>query len=347
MTHNGCLNSRQYEGLAVYSILADSLSSTLIVLQRDAEMMAHIEDRDILVTGGAGFVGSHVADALLPENDVTILDNLSSGKREYVPDGATLHEADIRDPGVLDDLTGSVDIVFHEAAIVSVEQSVDRPVDSHETNTTATLELLELSRQRDFRVVLASSAAIYGHPDTVPIPEDESKEPTSPYGLDKLTIDHYARLYHDLYGVETVALRYFNIYGPRQTGGDYAGVISIFREQARAGDPITIDGDGAQTRDFVHISDVVAANLLAATTEHVGTAYNIGTGTATTINELAELVAELADSNSPTTYTDPRQGDIDESVADISRAQTDLGYEPTISIRDGLRSLFERTNAED
>ncbi|MDL0131624.1 NAD-dependent epimerase/dehydratase family protein [Halobacterium salinarum] len=308
--------------------------------------MPALTNQNILITGGAGFVGSHLADTLTPQNNVTIVDNLSASTPEHIPDTATFHEADIRNPGVLDELTESVDIVFHEAAIVSVNQSIEAPVHSHETNTDATLELLELARQRDFRVVLASSAAIYGHPEVTPILEHARKTPTSPYGLDKLTIDHYARLYHDLYDVDTVALRYFNIYGPRQTAGDYAGVIAIFRDQAQSGDPITIEGDGNQTRDFVHISDVVDANIRAATTDHVGEAYNIGTGTKTSITELAETIRDVADSDSEIVHTEPRDGDIDESVADITKAQTELGYEPTHSLRDGLQTLLDESDSD-
>mgnify|MGYP000182784240 CR=1 FL=1 len=198
-----------------------------------------------------------------------------------------------------------------------------------------------IARERDFRVVLASSAAIYGHPETLPVNEPDRKTPTSPYGIDKLTVDHYARTYNDLYDVETVVLRYVNIYGPRQRAGDYGGVVSIFRDQALADDPITIDGDGTQTRDFVHIEDIVEANIRAATTDHVGEAYNIGRGEQTSINELAETIREVTDSASSITRTDPRPGDIEASVADISKARRDLGFEPSVSLREGLKTLVE------
>jgi UDP-glucose 4-epimerase len=303
--------------------------------------MHTIEDRRILITGGAGFVGSHLARRLTPQNDVHVVDNLSAGAHTNVPERATFHRADIRDPDVLERLTYDVDLVFHEAAVVSVARSVEDPPGVHETNTDATLHLLELARQRDFRIVLASSAAVYGHPDTVPITETAPKTPTSPYGVDKLTVDHYARLYNDLYGVETVSLRYFNIYGPGQTGGDYAAVIPIFCDQALSDEPITINGDGSQTRDFVYISDVVDANLHAATTDAVGEAFNIGTGTATSIINLATTIREVAGSTSELTYTDPRPGDIDESVADITKARQALEYDPTVSLQDGLQRMIE------
>ncbi|MCU4718158.1 NAD-dependent epimerase/dehydratase family protein [Halapricum hydrolyticum] len=296
--------------------------------------------RTILITGGAGFIGSHIADALTTDNDVTVLDDLSSGSRENVPDGATFIEGDVRDDDTLKNAAADADVIFHEAAIVSVQQSIDQPQRCQDVNLTGTLAVLEAARREDARVVFASSAAIYGEPTGVPIDEAEPTAPASPYGIDKCAADQYVRTYHDLYGLDTVALRYFNVYGPGQTGGDYSGVISIFREQALTGDPITVDGDGSQTRDFVHVEDVVRANLLAATTDAVGTAYNIGTGTETSIQTLAETVQSIADTDSPIVHGEPRPGDIDRSCADVTRAREQLGYEPKISLEEGLRTLF-------
>ena len=303
--------------------------------------LVDLDDRSILLTGGAGFIGSHLTCALVPDNDVCVVDSLTAGDSAVVPDGATLIEADIRDEEVLDDALGGCDLVFHEAAIVSVARSVEDPISSHAVNAEATLKLLEAARRHDVRVVLASSAAIYGHPETVPITETAPKKPASPYGLEKLTADHYARLYHDLYGLDTVALRYFNVYGPGQTGGDYAGVIGVFIEQALNDEPITVHGDGAQTRDFVFVDDVVRANLAAARTTHVGEAYNVGTGESITIRELAELIRELADSDSDIVHTEPREGDIDHSEADISKVCHQLEYEPTVSIREGIEETID------
>ncbi|WP_458205177.1 NAD-dependent epimerase/dehydratase family protein [Haladaptatus sp. NG-SE-30] len=298
----------------------------------------------VLVTGGAGFVGSHLAAALVAENDVRIIDDLSSGKRGNVPADATLVDGDVRDPSAVREAMQGVDIVFHEAAMVSVERSVEHPLRSHAVTCDGSLVVLEQARQEDARVVLASSAAVYGHPDTLPISESERKTPTSPYGVDKLTADHYARRFSDLYGVETVALRYFNIYGPRQNP-EYSAVVRVFLDQARRGDPITIEGDGTQTRDFVHISDVVQANLRAATTDRTGRAYNVGTGESVTIRELAETVRDVTDSDSDIVHIDPRPGDIDHSRADISRAREELGYEPTVSLSEGLASLVREITA--
>ncbi|MFW5938083.1 MAG: NAD-dependent epimerase/dehydratase family protein, partial [Halanaeroarchaeum sp.] len=188
-------------------------------------------DRTILVTGGAGFVGSHLAERLVPDNEVRVIDDLSTGKREHVPDDAELTVADVRDEDALAEAMADVDLVFHEAAVVSVEESVRHPTATHHVNVDGTLRVLEAARDEDARVIVASSAAIYGHPDGVPVAEDAPKAPTSPYGIDKLAVDHYTRRYHELYGLETVALRYFNIYGPRQGAGDYSGVIEAFFEQ--------------------------------------------------------------------------------------------------------------------
>ncbi|MCU4754284.1 NAD-dependent epimerase/dehydratase family protein [Halobacteria archaeon AArc-curdl1] len=298
-------------------------------------------DRTVLITGGAGFIGSHLSKTLLEDNDVRIYDALTTGSESNVPPDVTFLEADIRQEAELAKAVAEVDLIFHEAALVSVARSVEEPQTSHEINTAATLSLLEAAQQEDARVVLASSAAIYGHPESVPVTETDPKEPTSPYGLDKLTIDHYARLYHDLYDLETVALRYFNVYGPGQVAGDYSGVISVFIDQALSGDDITVHGEGDQTRDFVYVDDVVQANCKAATTDAVGEAYNIGTGESITIRELAELIQDITDTDSDIVHTDGRSGDIEHSEADISKAEDQLGYEPTVSLREGLEQTIE------
>ena len=190
----------------------------------------------------------------------------------------------------------------------------------------------------DARVVAASSAAVYGQPESVPVPESARLAPTSPYGVDKLALDAYTRLFADLYGLPTVTLRYFNVYGPRQTAS-YSGVISTFFEQAAAGVPLTVQGDGSQTRDFVHVSDIVAANLLAAATEYTGEVFNVGTGTETRIDELARLIIERTGSNADVRYVERRPGDVRRSCAAIEKATTLLGYDPAVELSDGLESL--------
>ncbi|MFC6721924.1 NAD-dependent epimerase/dehydratase family protein [Halobacteriaceae archaeon SHR40] len=309
--------------------------------------MTALQDQRILVTGGAGFIGSRLADRLCRDNDVVVLDSLVSGDRENVPAEAEFIEGDIRDESAVADAIAGVDCVFHEAALVSVDRSVEVPTESHDNNVEGTLTILEAARSQDTRVVLASSAAIYGRPAEIPITENHPKEPTSPYGLDKLACDHYARLYHDRYGTDTVALRYFNAYGPGQTGGDYAGVISIFIEQALAGEDITVEGDGEQTRDFVYIDDIVDANVAAAGTAAVGAGYNVGTGDSVTIRELAELIQDITDTDSDIVHTDPREGDIDHSRAAVSKAKANLDFEASVPLREGLERTVEWFRGEE
>jgi UDP-glucose 4-epimerase len=299
-----------------------------------------------LVTGGAGFIGSHIADALVEDNEVRVLDDISSGTRANVPAGVDLVEGDVRDEDALSAAMAGVDVVFHEAAVVSVAESVEEPVRSHDVNATGGLLVLEAARREDARVVLASSAAVYGRPERTPIRESDPVDPTSPYGLQKYALDRYAVQYHDLYGLETVPLRYFNVYGPRSAGGPYAGVITVFAEQAARGADITVEGDGTQTRDFVHVDDVVRANLLAATTDAVGDAYNVARGEAISIRELAELIREVTGSDSEIAHTDPRPGDVDESCADLTRTQKSLGYDPTVPLDEGLRDFVGHRGVE-
>lgn len=304
-------------------------------------------DERILVTGGAGFIGSHLAQALSEQNEVIVYDSLESGKRSQVPEDAQLIEADLRDRDTMARSVADVDRIFHEAALVSVEQSVQSPLESHDINVAGTLSLLDAARRYDVPVILASSAAIYGEPESVPIDERHPTHPISPYGLEKLAIDQYGRLFHEQYGLETVALRYFNVYGPRQAATDYAGVISAFTEQVASGGPITIHGNGTQTRDFVHVADVVQANLRAADVTGIGgRAFNIGTGTATSIRRLAIEIADVMGEEVDHRYVDGRDGDISESLADISRAKSVLGYEPDVPLASGLRTLLTPAQRE-
>ena len=300
-----------------------------------------VADRTVLVTGGAGFIGAHVAAALVGDNDVRVLDDLSAGRRENVPDGATLIEGDVRDRDTLADAMADVDCVFHLAAMVSVPRSVEEPEACHEVNTDATVRILERARVEDARVVFSSSAAIYGQPARIPIEEGDPKTPSSPYGISKLAADQYVRAYADLYDLSTISLRYFNAYGPHCADGEPGGgVVAAFAKRAQANQQLVIEGDGSQTRDFVHTTDLVRANLAAATTEHTGAAYNVSTGTSVTIDELAATIRDLTDSDSPIVHGEPRAGDIERSRADITNARIDLGYEPTVSLADGLASLL-------
>jgi UDP-glucose 4-epimerase len=300
-----------------------------------------IAGRTVLVTGGAGFIGAHVAAALAGANDVRVFDDLSTGERKNVPADATLIEGDVRDREALADAMAGVDLVFHLAAMVSVPQSVEQPDTCQSVNTGGTVKLLERARIEDARVILSSSAAIYGRPARIPIEEGDPKTPRSPYGISKLAADGYVRAYADLYGLETVSLRYFNAYGAyRGSGEPGGGVVATFVKRARANQQLVIEGDGSQTRDFVHTTDIVRANLAAATTEHTGEAYNVSTGTSVTIDELAGTIRDLSGSDVPIVHTDARTGDIERSRADPANARRDLGYEPTVPLADGLASLL-------
>lgn len=297
-----------------------------------------LEDHSILITGGGGFIGSHLVGSLAVSNDVKVLDIDVTG---VSPQAVECVRGDVRDEANVEEAMDGIDIVLHQAALVSVTRSVARPKRSHSINVSGTLNVLEAARRHDARVVVASSAAIYGEPDRVPIPESLAPTPSSPYGLDKLSLDHYARLYAELYGLETVALRYFNVYGNGQKGGTYTGVIDTFLQQASRNDPLTVHGDGSQTRDFVHVDDVVHANLRACQTDATGRSFNIGSGSAITIRELAEMIRDITGSDSPIRHVDPREGDVEHSCADITRAEEALGYTPSIELEDGLRKLVK------
>ncbi|MBK8481117.1 MAG: SDR family oxidoreductase [Proteobacteria bacterium] len=310
-----------------------------------------------LVTGGAGFIGSHLVERLLAEGHaVRVLDNLSTGRRSNLDallGRVSLTVGDIRDAALVNALSTGCDWVFHQAAIVSVPRSVEDPLETHAVNLAGTLNVLQAARDQGVgRVVFACSAAVYGDDadgddadgDAAPPPQHENllPAPASPYGLEKLTGEHYCRLFHRLYGLETVALRYFNVFGPRQDPRSaYSGVISIFVAHALGGTAPTIYGDGEQTRDFVYVEDVVRANLLAATAPAaVGRSYNIGRGEATTLKQLVAVLGHLAASGLAPRHAAARSGDVRHSRADLARARSELGYQPTVEVREGLRRLL-------
>lgn len=300
-----------------------------------------LQDHTVLITGGAGFIGSHLARSLVGDNEVRVLDDLSTGTSAGLPDEVTLIRGDVRDEGTVREAMADVDVVYHLAAIVDVDRSVEDPQYSHSVNVDGTLTVLEAARRAQARTVLASSAAVYGHPESLPISEDAPTNPISPYGLDKLAADRYSRLYHELYDLPTVVLRLFNVFGPGQQGGDSGGVIDIFTEQAQADKPITVHGEGMQSRDFVHVRDVVDAFRRAATTDWVGEAFNIGAGERVTIRELAETIRHRTRSASEIIHTDSREGDIEHSQADITKARETLGYQPDVTLAAGIDTLLE------
>jgi UDP-glucose 4-epimerase len=298
-------------------------------------MSGSLAGRRVLVTGGGGFIGSHLVRAFDESTDVTVLDRLSTDGVLSQPDGVTVVSADLRDEDALACAMTDVDVVFHLAAMVSVERSVAEPRECAAINTGGTVDVLEAARRQDARVVFASSAAVYG-PTAVPVAESAPKTPDSPYGVAKLAADQYVRLYADLYGLETVALRYFNVYG---SGAD-SGVVAAFVSRALGGEPLVVHGDGTQTRDFVHVSDVVRATLAAATTTDTGRAFNVGTGRRVSVRELAETVRSATGSDSEIVHREERPGDLEHSQADVTRARRVLGFESTVDLCDGIGSLL-------
>ena len=298
-------------------------------------------DTHVLVTGGGGFIGSRIVRGLAASCRVSVLDTFVHGSRDRVPEGVPVHAVDVRDRAAVQAICADVDVICHQAALIDVPASVEAPARSHAVNATGTVNVLEAARVHDCRVVVASSSAVYGPPETTPIAESHPKRPTSPYGIQKLAADHYTRRYHDLYDLDTLALRYFNVYGPGQAATGYAGVISTFLGQATAGEPITVHGDGSQSRDFVFVDDVVRANLRAIEADVAGRAINVGTGEPTTIAGLAEQVVALVDRPTDIVHTAPRTGDVQVSVADVSRARDLLGFTAETSLRDGLEAMVE------
>ncbi|KPJ78621.1 MAG: hypothetical protein AMJ54_03065 [Deltaproteobacteria bacterium SG8_13] len=301
-----------------------------------------------LVTGGAGFIGSHLTEALAAAGcRVTVLDNLSSGSLANlgaVADAIDFRQGDICDPEAVEEAMRGCEAVFHLAAVVSVPQTVENPVASARVNDLGTVQIFEAARQNGVgSIVFASSSAVYGDDPQLPKTEDLPPRPLSPYAVQKISGEYYARVYFQLYGIHTVSLRFFNVFGPRQDpSSPYSGVISIFMTRAVAGRPATIYGDGSQSRDFVFVSDVVRANLLAAASPAAaGEAINVGSGRSIDIKRLWQQVCRLDARQTPAQYTDPRPGDIHASVADIGKSQAMLGFSPEISFENGLQQTFE------
>lgn len=302
----------------------------------------------IVVTGGCGFIGSHLCEELLSRGTrVRVLDDLSSGHREnlrHLEPRVDVIIGDVRDaPTVVRALNGAHG-VFHEAALVSVFDSVQRPADCHDINATGTLNVLQAARSAGVkRVVLASTAAAYGNDPALPKREDMRPQPESPYAVAKVAAEHYQRIFSALYGIETVTLRYFNVFGPRQDPrSPYSGVISRFTDDLKAGRPPTIFGDGLQSRDFVFVKDVVQANMLAmfGVTQAAGEIYNVASGRTATLLDLLAALGRVAGRTIRPLHKEPRAGDIRHSSADISRARRVLGYEPKFDLETGLKELL-------
>jgi nucleoside-diphosphate-sugar epimerase len=299
-----------------------------------------------LVTGGAGFIGSALARALLARGDrVRVIDNFFSGKRENLAEVAKdvdLVEGDIRDEAALARALSGVELVFHQAAIPSVPRSLADPIGSHDANATGTLRVLAAAKKAGVRrVVYAASSSAYGDTPTLPKVEAMRPMPLSPYAVSKLAGEHYCQVYAGAFGLETVSLRYFNVFGPRQDPkSEYAAVIPRFVTAALAGQGVTIYGDGTTSRDFCFIDNTVEANLAAATVAPGGVSgqvFNVACGAATSLNDVVRLVAEIVGHQVPITYAPGRVGDVKHSLADVTAARARLGYRGAISFAEGLQ----------
>jgi len=301
-----------------------------------------------VVTGGAGFIGSNLVHRLLCEgHQVAVIENLATGKRENllgVEDSVEFILGDIRDLDLLLRVLRGSEVVYHQAALPSVPRSVQDPASTNETNVTGTLHVLLAARDSEVRrVVLASSSSVYGNTQVLPKKEDMPAEPLSPYAVSKYTNELYARVFSRMYGLETVCLRYFNVFGPRQDPqSQYAAVIPKFISAALHGDRPVIFGDGEQSRDFTYVDNVVEANMLAATAEEVsGEVFNIGCGSSYSLNQLVASLSEILGTAIVPEHRPQRPGDVRHSLASIERARIRLCYEPSVTFADGLRRAVE------
>jgi len=300
-----------------------------------------------LITGGAGFIGSNIAIELLKRGEsVRILDNFATGRRvniETILDQVELVDGDIRDFWTVAEAVEGVDYVLHQAALPSVIRSVNNPLTSNAVNIDGTLNILEASRQAGVRrVVYACSSSVYGESETLPKVETMIPDPLSPYAITKLAGEKYCRVYHRLYGLETVALRYFNIFGPRQDpGSQYSAVIPKFIKAILDGKKPIVYGDGEQSRDFTFIANAVSANLKACTAPAApGNSYNIACGERFSLNQLLDMLADISGKKVTAQFVEPRPGDIKHSLADIEAAKRDLGYTVDFDFKSGLRETF-------
>ena len=298
----------------------------------------------VCVTGGAGFIGSHLVEAFLDDGHrVLVIDDLSSGRRQNLPPEAELHVLDIRSPEAAERLAaGDIDLLVHQAAQMDVRRSVADPVFDSQVNVSGTLNLLEAAREGGVRQVLFASTggAIYGEQETHPAPESHPTRPLSPYGVAKLAVERYLFYYAQEYGLSATCLRYANVYGERQNPHGEAGVVAIFSKLLVDGQSVTINGDGLQTRDYIHVSDVVQANL-AAVGRSGFHAYNVGTGVETSVVELCRLLAEAAGTDLEPRHGPAQPGEQRRSSIDPSRARSELGLAPPLPLAEGLRRTLD------
>ena len=303
--------------------------------------------KKVIVTGGAGFIGSHLTDLLLSRGyHVIIIDDFSTGKMANIEPLLKNKKVDfiqgsITELPLLQNLFQGVDFVFHQAALSSVPRSIEDPLSTSKVNITGTLNVLLAARDNNVKkVIYASSSSVYGDTPTLPKREDMVSNPQSPYALTKLVGEYYCRVFHQIYGLPSICLRYFNVYGPRQdSDSQYAAVIPIFIAKLSQDKPPIIYGDGEQTRDFTFVKDVIQANIIGAESDACGV-FNIGRGENSTLNDLAKTIINLVGKDLQSEYQPPRVGDVRDSLADISKARA-IGYEPQYSLDKGLRETIK------
>lgn len=309
--------------------------------------MMKINDCSVLITGGAGFIGSHIAERLLVEGShVRILDNLSTGRTQNVPVGATFIKGDIRDVELVAQSMKGVDIVFHEAAQINPAKAVEDPLFDFDNNARGTLVVLLAAKKARVKRFVMASTNVYGNANLEKMPESfstlaEKDSLLSPYAAAKVSAEAYLKVASDELGLSTVRLRYFNVYGPRQLAQSESGVIAIFTINALAGQPLKIFGSGKQTRDFVYIDDVVEANILAAQSDQaVGGVFNVGTGKEFSVTDIAEMIRDFSDGPVPIEYVGVRRADFSRARADLSLSSEVLKFQPKVALREGLNKYM-------
>ena len=302
-----------------------------------------------LITGGAGFIGSHIAENLVKQNnEVVILDNLVTGKKknlETIRNKINFVEGSILDVDLLNELTRNVDGVFHQAALASVQDSFSKPDEYNNVNVNGTENILKLAKEKHFKIVYASSSSVYGNPVQIPIKETDEKNPINPYAETKLKDEELAVDYVSK-GAEIIGLRYFNVFGKRQSK-EYAGVIKIFLDQIKKKESPIVNGDGTQFRDFVHVSDVVNANILSMNSKIKHAFYNVGTNSSITILDLAKSIIRSSGLELEPKFRDALKGDVDKTLSDISLIQKEIQWKPTIRLEDWLKMIITSNEIDE